>query len=135
MGLHVATACVQRDVLGHGCMGVQVNRCVAGVDGASFGKIHQQSSESQALGVRCYSEVVQQQSAFALEQDSEPLNLPGVVQHVNAAGLDQQLIVLKHRPGLAADPLDVGRVGGFDNGLDGSNVIRGGVAHHCSVLL
>ena len=54
------------------------------------------------------------------------------LQDVDATVADQRRVVVEHRPGLAAKQRDEGRVGGFDDRLDGSEVGsrgRADVAH------
>lgn len=135
MGFDIAATAVQHDVLGHGCVGVQTDDRVACIDCLAFGKIHQLAPETQALGIRGDSQVIQQQGVVCLYQDDKTLHAPGVVQHVNPAGLDQLAIVLQHRAGFAPDPFDIRRVGSLDDSLDGCNILNSGGAHHCSVLL
>ncbi|KTB63389.1 hypothetical protein ALP97_00902 [Pseudomonas salomonii] len=100
-----------------------------------FGKIHQLSPETKALGVWGHGEVIQQQCPVGVHQDNKALNLPGVVEHMHATVFDPLRVVLLHWPGLSADALDVGRIGSLHDGLDSGTVIGSGGAYQFSVLL
>ncbi|KRP59028.1 hypothetical protein TU79_16460 [Pseudomonas trivialis] len=130
MGFYIASASVDRNILGHGFIGVEDDVRIARVNRLLLGKLHQLPPEPEALGIRVDGEVIQQERITCSGQDDNALNPSAIVQHMHTAAGNPLVIVLQHRTGFTTDALYVRRIGDLDNEFNGSDIVGGSGAYH-----
>ncbi len=128
--LDEADAAIERDVLGHQRVRIEVNGVIAASTGLSFGEFDQCATMALALAFRQDGDVVEQQTRLRFLQNEEADDATCVLQHPGLAVSDAPRVIVQHRAGRFADARDVVRVRGLDDTARGTRIMMMGDANH-----
>jgi Domain of unknown function (DUF305) len=112
--LHISDPGVERQVLGHPLVRIEVDRVEPGPARGGLGVLQERATQPAALPGRVHGDVVDQEALVGDPEHEHPDESTILVGHDDVRGADDIRVVLPHRAGLHADALDVVPVRGID---------------------
>jgi hypothetical protein len=126
----VADPGIKPDALGHGLVGVELDRSVARCNGDTLGRFQHPASQAQTLCIWGNRDVVQEHTAPLRDEDEDRFEHAVMFDHVRQLPFNQGAVVVEHRTRVSPYEGHVADVCGLHDSLDGSKVIAGGRPKH-----
>ena len=106
----ISMARIERDILCHLLVGIQIKVRVAQPAAFSLCVLHKPAADSFTLPRRPHSDVIEKHAAVFFDENEDANNLLAAIDDKHAVIADDLVVVPQHGSRRLADALDVGRV-------------------------